>query len=334
MNFAKRLFTLVLAMVLLISCFAVTASAAGNVMYGIGFVNTTSLRLRSDSTTGSKILDTAPKNDCVVVISKTGDWYKVNYNLQEGYMHADYLDVLTRENAELGYGKVNGSGVNLRSGPSTSYRSVATASKGSKCYILGLNQGWYKVIYNSTICYIRSDFVDLTEIPYENKESVNSPKFYRGGKSTGVYPSAAALNGSSNTAGSSSSGNTVTNVTGAQILAEAKKYLGTPYVYGGASPAGFDCSGFVYYVLKQLGFSPNRTPAAQYNHGTYVSKDNLQVGDIVFFAGTYASGISHVGIYAGNGQFIHSPNSRSTVSYSDLTSGYWANHYYGARRMA
>lgn len=334
MNFARRLFTLALAMVLFVSCFAVTASAAGNVMYGIGFVNTTSLRLRSDSTTNSKILDTAPKNDCVAIISKNGDWYKVNYNLQEGYMHSDYLNVLTRENAELGYGKVNGSGVNLRTGPSTSYRSVAVASKGSKCYILGLNQGWYKVIYNSTICYIRSDFVDLTEIPYENQESPNSPKFYRGGKSTGVAPSAAALNGTASSGSSSSSGSTVANVTGSQILAEAQKYLGTPYVYGGASPAGFDCSGFVYYVLKQLGFSPYRTPASQYNQGTYVSKANLQVGDIVFFAGTYASGISHVGIYAGNGQFLHSPNSRSTVSYSDLTSGYWAQHYYGARRMA
>lgn len=332
MNFPRRLITLMLTLVLFVSCFAVTASAAGNVMYGIGFVNTDNLRLRSDSTTSSRILDTAPKNDCVVVISKNGDWYKVNYNLQEGYMHKKYVDVLTRENAELGYGKVNGSSVNIRSGAGTTYRSVTVASKGSKCYILGLNNGWYKVIYNSTIGYIRSDYVDLTEIPYENKESANSPKFFRGGKSTGVTPSAAALNGTVSS-GNTSSGSTA-SVTGAQILAEAQKYLGTPYVYGGASPAGFDCSGFVYYVLKQLGFSPYRTPASQYNQGTYVSKDNLQAGDIVFFAGTYASGISHVGIYAGNGQFIHSPNSRSTVSYSDLTSGYWANHYYGARRMA
>lgn len=330
MNFPKRIISLILTLVLFVSCFAVNASAAGTIMYGIGFVNTNSLRLRSEATTNSKILDSAPKNDCVVIVSKTGDWYKVNYNLQEGYMHKDYLDVLTRENAELGYGKVNGSGVNIRSGAGTSHRSIGVASKGSKCYILGLNEGWYKVIYNTTIGYIRSDFVDLTEIPYENQDSSNSPKFFRRGKSTGVAPSAGALNGAASSGNASAAG----KATGAQILAEAQKYLGTPYVYGGASPAGFDCSGFVYYVLKQLGYSPYRIPADQYSMGTFVSKANLQVGDIVFFAGTYTSGISHVGIYAGNGQFIHSPNSRSTVSYSDLTSGYWAQHYYGARRVA
>ena len=332
MNILKRLITMMLTLVLFAGCFAVNASAAGTVMHGIGFVNTNSLRLRSDATTNSKVVDTAPKNDCVVVISKHGDWYKVNYNLQEGYMHKNYIDVLTRENAELGYGQINGTSVNIRSGAGTSYRSVGIASKGSKCYILGLNNGWYKVIYNSTIGYIRSDFVDLTEIPYENQDSSKSPKFYRGGKSTGVAPSAAALNGASNSTGNTSV--KPSDVTGEQILAEAQKYLGTPYVSGGASPSGFDCSGFVYYVLKQLGFSPYRTPSDQYKQGSAVTKDNLKVGDIVFFANTYTSGISHVGIYAGNGQFIHSPNSRSTVSYSDLTSGYWANHYYGARRMA
>lgn len=339
MNSIRRIFTLVLALVMCLSSFAVTANAAGQTMHGIGFVNTSNLRLRSDATTNSKILDTAPINDCVVVISKHGDWYKVNYNLQEGFMHSSYLDVLTRENAELGYGKVNGSSVNIRSGAGTIYRGIGVASKGAKVYIIGLNNGWYKVIFNSSIGYIRSDYVDLTEIPYENKESANSPKFFRRGKSTGVAPSAAALNGStssgnSNSGGNNAGSNTAVNVTGAQILAEAQKYLGTPYVSGGASPSGFDCSGFVYYVLKQLGFSPYRTPADQYKQGTAVSKENLKIGDIVFFANTYTSGISHVGIYAGNGQFIHSPNSRSTVSYSDLTSGYWAQHYYGARRMA
>lgn len=326
----QRILSLVLALVLCVGMMTVTASAAGEIMYGIGFVNASSLRLRSEPDGNSATLTYAPRNDCVVVIEKTGDWYKVNYNLQTGYMHASYLSVLTKENAELGYGEVTGSGVNLRSGPTTSYGKVATANSGDKCYILGLNEGWYKVIFGDRICYIRSDYLKLTEIPYENQASANTPKFYRQGKSTGVAPSAAALNG---TAGSSSSAS-APSVSGSAIVTEAQKYLGTPYVYGGASPSGFDCSGFVYYVLKQLGFSPYRTPADQYSQGTFVEKSNLQPGDIVFFANTYASGISHVGIYVGGGQFIHSPNSRSTVSYSDLTSGYWSEHYYGARRMA
>ncbi len=331
MNFTRRILALALSLVLCVGILTIPASAAGNTMYGIGFVNTSSLRLRQEASTSSAVLATAPKNDCVIIISQEKDWYKVNYNLQVGYMHKDYLDVSTKENAELGYGKVSGSGVNLRSGPATSYGVAAVASKDASCYIIGLNDGWYKVIYNGSICYIRSDFLELTEYPYENKQSPNSPKFFRRGNSTGVTPSASALNG--NSSASAVPGAATVSASGAQILAEAQKYLGTPYVSGGASPAGFDCSGFVYYVLKQFGYSPYRTPADQYKMGTSVSKDNLKAGDIVFFAGTYASGISHVGIYAGNGQFIHSPNSRSTVSYSSLTSGYWAQHYYGARRM-
>ena len=328
MKRTHRLFTLILALILSVGTVIVPAAAAEDLMYGIGFVNASSLRLRSEPDTNASTIATAPQNDCVVVISKTGQWYKVNYNLQEGYMHEDYLDVLTKENAELGYGEITGDGVNLRTGPSTSYQVAAVSGIGDRCYILGLNEGWYKVIYNGTTCYIRSDFLKLTEYPYENQASPNTPKFLRRGNSTGVSPSGSAVNGSTvnNTTSSGS-------FTGADILAEAQKYLGVRYVSGGASPSGFDCSGLVYYVLKQLGYSPYRTPADQYKQGTSVSKSELQPGDIVFFAGTVGSGISHVGIYAGGGQFIHSPNSRSTVSYSDLTSGYWAEHYYGARRI-
>ena len=329
MKIIRKLTLLVFAAMLTFSALGLCTSAAeAQQVFGIGFVNASSLRLRSQASTSASIVATAFQNDCVVILQQTGDWYLVNFNLQMGYMHKDYLTVRTAENAELGYGRIIGSGVNLRSGPSTGNAVAAVTSAGSKCYVIGVNNGWYKVIYGDTIGYIRSDFVELTEIPYENRASSNAPKFFRGGKSTGVKPSAAPLNGTSfGTAVQPSL------VTGSGILAEAQKYLGVPYVNGGASPSGFDCSGFVYYVLKQCGFSPYRTPADQWNQGSQISKDELQPGDIVFFANTYTSGLSHVGIYAGGGQFIHAPNSRSTVSYSDLTSGYWAEHYYGARRI-
>ena len=197
MKISKRIISLFLVMVLFFGILPISTFAAGNIMYGIGFVDADTLRLRSKPNTTSSIVDVALDKECVVVVSKSGDWYQVNYNLQVGYMHKDYLNVLTCENAELGYGEVNTANVNLRNGPSTTYTRTAVASKGDKCYILGLNQGWYKVIYNNRICYIRSDFLNLTEIPYENKDSAKSPMFFRHGKSTGIVPSAAALNGTS-----------------------------------------------------------------------------------------------------------------------------------------
>ena len=329
MKFSTRAISLALTLMILVSTLSITAFADGGIVFGIGFVNASGLNLRSQPSTEAPILATANSGECVVVLGQENGWYRVNYNLQEGYMNADYLSVSAVENAELGYGIVSGSGVNLRSGPSTSHSRVGTASYGERLYIIGLNQGWYKVLSGSGTCYIRSDYLSLSEIPYENLSSANTPKYFRQGKAIGAIPSSAVSDPT--ISGSTVSGST--GVSGSQILAKATQYLGTPYVYGGASPSGFDCSGFVYYVYGTFGISVGRTPDAQYSAGTVVDKASLQPGDIVLFSNTYASGISHSGIYAGNGQFIHSPNSRSTVSYSDLTSGYWSEHFYCGIRV-
>ena len=303
------------------------SATSSNIKYGIGFTTGSGLRLRSTASTSGAVIDSANKNEAVVILEKSGDWYKVIYDLQEGYMHGGYLTVSSTENAELGYGKVNTTKVNLRSGPGTSHGVVDTASKGEKAYIIGINNGWYRVIYGQHVCYVRSDYLDLTETPYENRSSAKSPKFYRGGKSLGTEPSAAALNGTSSSAKPGSA-----KVTGDEIVAKAKQYLGVPYKYGGTSPSGFDCSGFVYYVFRNLGININRTQANMYAQGTPVKKSDLKPGDLVFFQNTYKAGISHVGIYVGNGQFIHSPSSGKVVSYANLNSSYYTSHYYGAAR--
>ena len=115
------------------------------------------------------------------------------------------------------------------------------------------------------------------------------------------------------------------------IVAAATDYIGVPYVFGGTSPYGFDCSGYVQYVFAKSGISLPRTADVQYEVGTPISTTDLVSGDLVFFS-TYTYGASHVGIYVGDGRFIHASSSRG-VTIDSLGSSYWSSHYIGARRI-
>ena len=111
------------------------------------------------------------------------------------------------------------------------------------------------------------------------------------------------------------------------VVGIAMQYLGTPYVYGGSSPSGFDCSGFVMYVYAKVGVSLPHNAAAQYGYGTPVDRSQLQPGDLVFF-----NGLGHNGIYIGGGSFIHSPHTGDVVKISSL-SGWYDSTWVGARRL-
>lgn len=117
-----------------------------------------------------------------------------------------------------------------------------------------------------------------------------------------------------------------------EITTYANKFKGTPYKFGGTTPSGFDCSGYLRYVYNNFGISIPRTAAEQYKIGTGVSKSNLKEGDMVFFSGTYKAGISHAGIYVGNGNFISATSSGVTIANLN-TNSYWAPKYTGARRL-
>jgi cell wall-associated NlpC family hydrolase len=120
---------------------------------------------------------------------------------------------------------------------------------------------------------------------------------------------------------------------GGTIVANAMKYVGYRYVFGGTSPAGFDCSGFVYYIHNHSGAPVGRGMWQQYNGGGHIPMSALQPGDTVFFANTYMPGLSHDGIYIGGGQFVHASDERTGVTVSSLYTGYWQSHYVGATRL-
>jgi len=142
--------------------------------------------------------------------------------------------------------------------------------------------------------------------------------------------------GGSSSSGSSSSTPSADGASGSSpppathggVVGVAMQFLGVPYVWGGASPSGFDCSGLVMYAYAQVGVSLPHNAAMQYSYGSPVSRDQLQAGDIVFF-----DGLGHNGLYIGGGSFIHSPHTGDVVKISSLSDSWYASTYVGARRL-
>ena len=144
-----------------------------------------------------------------------------------------------------------------------------------------------------------------------------------------VAPATPALANQSQTATVSDG----TSYTGQAIVDFAMQYYGSPYVWAGNTPAGFDCSGFTQFVVQNVtGLDITHGTESQLAYGTPVDYANLLPGDLVYFAGTYGPGVSHVGIYIGDGQIIHAENESTGVTISDLWGGYDA-YYYSAIRI-
>ena len=300
---AKLLRTTLLTVAVSAVCM-IGASAAS----GVGTVNTDALRLRNEANTTSTILATASEGDTVVILEDAGNgWYKVDYNTVEGYMSGEYLTVSAQADVTIGYGLVQagGSTLNVRSGPGTTYSKVTTLSDGAVVSIVGIDNGWYKIKTSSGATgYVSSEYMVTC------KDSAGS----RGDGTTAV---AVASNSSM----------------GQQVVDYAKQFLGVPYVYGGNGPSSFDCSGFTSYIYRHFGYTLNRTASTQLSNGVAVSKSELQPGDLVFFRYNTSYPASHVGIYIGNGQFIHASTNKYQVQIDQLLTGHYANVYIAGRRI-
>lgn len=286
-------------------------SEAGNIAYGAATVSVTALNVRSGPSTTNNIVNTLNHNARIVVLEKTSsDWYHINYRGVDGYVASLYLaNVLTAENFNA-VGIVTGDSVRMRSGPSTSHSILGTGDNNTIVSIIGINNGWYKVVYGSNTGYIRSDFIDIIK-----------------SNTTANAPTSTDFNVEQLTASDVSLRD--------QLVNYALKYVGYSYVYGGSSPsAGFDCSGLVYYVYRHFDFNVTRTASSQFaRDGVTVTKSELQLGDLVFFSSNGGYSVTHVGIYIGNNEFVHASSPKVGTVISSLGSSYYTRVWYGAKRV-
>lgn len=269
-------------------------------------VDGTDVKFRKAPSTSATIIKKL-SNVKVTVTDKKSGWYKVTVSNQTGWIKSNYIKLLTTS------GTINSNGVNFRKSSSTSSSKIAILKKGTSVQILDTVKGWHKVKIGTKIGYVASRFV-----------------------------SAKALAVSTLAAKSSRSSNSValTSVKGLeyslsdQIVEYSKEFVGVKYVYGGSTPGGFDCSGFIGYVYKKFGIKLNRSAEDLYLNGTRVSKSELQPGDILFFdaSSRKASGIiDHAGIYLGGGNFIHASSSNGEVRIQKLSE--YKGTYIGAKRV-
>ena len=259
-------------------------------------VTGSTVNLRKEPSTSSTILGKVVEGDNLISegLSKDGEWYKVKFGDIEGYIYKDYI---TEDiNKIVGEGKVN-SGVNFRKEPSTEAEIIGKIPGDADIQILGTEAEWYKVVYNDQEGWIVARCVDRV----------------------------------------TSTSRSGTNSVAKKVVELAKQQLGKKYVWGGNGPTTFDCSGLTKYVYGKVGVTLERVSYNQATQGIKVDKSKLQIGDLVFFSGINASSssskVSHVGIYIGNGQFLHAANSSRGVVIDDLDTDYYKKHYVTARRV-
>lgn len=276
-----------------------------------GVTSSNRVNIRETATTDAKVLTTLEKGTRVSVISASGDWTKVKYNKTTGWIFSSLLSVTNVSRSSAGTGTVTVQVLNVRSKAALSSSVIQKLQKGDKVSILESSGDWLKVkTSGGKTGWVYSSYVST------KTNSVNSTS--RGSTTArtmeGVYEK--------------------TSLEG-DIVAYAKKYLGTKYVYGGNSPSeGFDCSGFVKYVYGHFGISLTRTAAEQAAKGKKVSKSDLQTGDLVFFDTNGGhNNINHVGIFIGNGKFIHASSPRYDVTITELSDAFYSRSYMTARRI-
>ncbi|OYT75638.1 MAG: hypothetical protein CFK49_02080 [Armatimonadetes bacterium JP3_11] len=221
-----------------------------------------------------------------------------------------------------GWAEINKDRINIRSTPSTDAKRITIVDRWTKVQVLGRQGEWSRIqLPNGRIGWVLSRYLSPTKPP-QTKQLANASSQKR----TSSSKPASKRSPSARADTLASTGET------SQAVRHALSYLGARYRYGGSSSRGFDCSGFTAYIYRRHGINLPHNSSAQYRVGKPVSRSELRPGDLVFFR-TRGSRISHVGIYIGDGKFVHASSARGRVRIDTLNSGYYKQRYVGARRI-
>ena len=287
----------------------------------LGQVTGNAVRLRTGPGSSYSIIGTYDKGTEVAISGVSGEWTAVTLPVEHvsGFIHSDFIEetapgsgtasdaslssnVATGNyvpaSAQIRDGYITGTGVRLRESPSMSAKILDELNVGTALRITGVSEDWVRVIANGRDGYVAASFV-----------------------AEGTYAPEAGL--------SSATGTEL----GKEIAAYALQYVGTPYKWGGKSPeTGFDCSGFVQYIFGQFGYQTSRVANDALSDGVHVDPADLQPGDLLcFYSGN--NYVGHLGIYVGDGLFVHAANSVTGVVTTSLTTGYYASRGYEIRRI-
>lgn len=304
------------------------------------------LNIRVGPSVSNGISGVVYKGEIFKVVSKSSNgWYKVVLkDGTTGWASGKYINLTSEQDktnitdyrpsnikqdsrsqasGSSSQGKVNSSvGLNIRSGAGTGNSVIGTLANNATINIIGEENGWYKIkLDNGTTGYVGANYISKISGGSNIVDNTSNSNV----KGT-TNPETEAKNNKANTA--------KPTVTGNKVVDYAQKLLGTKYVWGGTSTQGFDCSGFTQYVYKKMGINIPRVSRAQANAGSPVSLSNIKPGDLLYFDTTGSGSTSHVGIYMGNGKFIHASGTATNpehVKVSSLSEG-WVKCL-GARRF-
>ncbi|MCG3792286.1 SH3 domain-containing protein [Bacillus toyonensis] len=286
---------------------------------GTYVVNATSLRVRTGPAAYHSVIGGVLNGTTLNVVGSEGSWFKVNYQGKTGFVSGEFVKFVKGGTATpeqpkqpekpnqgaIGDYYINASALNVRSGEGTNYRIIGALSQGQKVQVISENSGWSKINYNGQNGYIGTRFLSKTPVggavdkPNNNNNQNNNNQ----------------NNNTGNNSGDTSS-----------LLAYAKSMQGVPYVWGGTSANGVDCSGYIYHVFKKFGHNISRQSVAGY-WSSLPKTSSPQPGDLIYFQNTYKAGPSHMGIYLGGGSFIQSGD--KGVAIASLSNSYWNSHFLG-----